>query len=380
MGIKEKAFDIPVAFIVYKRLDVTKESFEAIRKLQPAKLYIISDGPKDLKDKKLVEDVRRYIDSHIDWDCRVYRNYAPKNMGLRYRMPSGMAWVFEKEDMAIFIEDDIKASQSFFYYCRDMLEHYKNDERIAMISGNNLYPDAKCFETEDICFSYFSTIWGWATWKRAWKLYDVNIRRWPELKKKKKFKKFMTANTWKFFSIVFDDLQYHWYRTWGYQWDFMMWANEKLGIVPKVNLVKNIGMGDSMAEHPDDKQEKIDQVSGVKLRELTKPFRFPGSVKRDKEYDRLFQDGFFTEKIGLFKQIKYAIRASKYEKAYSIIKEMEKDDEYFNKVLQDKYKLDKDELKLNPGDRYKLITPKEMCKSAAKYKKYSKRKKSLRIL
>ena len=168
MGMNDNSFDVPVVMIVYKRLDVTKEAFEPIRKLRPKKLYIISDGPREHKDKKAVEEVRNYLDSHIDWDCKVHRNYAEKNMGLRYRMPSGMAWVFEKEDRAIFIEDDIKADQSFFYFCRDMLEHYEKDERIGMISGNNLYPEAKIFKTEDICFSSFATIWGWATWKRAW--------------------------------------------------------------------------------------------------------------------------------------------------------------------------------------------------------------------
>ena len=243
-------FDVPVAFIVYKRLDVTKESFEAIRDLKPGKLYIISDGPKNSSDKKLVDEVRDYIDSHIDWDCSVHRDYAEKNMGLRYRMPSGMSWVFENEDRAIFIEDDIKASRNFFYFCRDMLDHYENDERVGMISGSNVYPGVGTFKDDDIRFSDFASIWGWATWKRAWKLYDVNIRKWPEIKRQNLLNSFMTPNTRRFFSIVFDDLQYHWYRTWGYQWNFMMWSNGKLGIVPKYNLIKNIGMGNEMAEHP----------------------------------------------------------------------------------------------------------------------------------
>ena len=116
MGIKEDGFDIPVAMIVYKRLDVTKISFQAIRKVRPKKLYIISDGPRDLKDKKAVEEVRQYLDSHIDWKCDVHRDYAKKNLGLRYRMPSGMAWVFEKEDCAIFVEDDIKAGVEFLSF------------------------------------------------------------------------------------------------------------------------------------------------------------------------------------------------------------------------------------------------------------------------
>ena len=375
MGMTETAFDVPVVMIVYKRLDVTEKSFAPIRELKPQKLYIISDGPRKPEEAEAVEAVRSYIDSHIDWPCEVHRDYAEKNMGLRYRMPSGMAWVFENEDRAIFIEDDIEATQNFFYFCRDMLKHYENDERIAMITGSNLYPEDPSFNGEDICFSAYATIWGWATWKRAFKLYDVNIRRWPELKKKQSFRNVMTDRTWNFFSVVFDDLQYHWYRTWGYQWDFLLWANEKLGIVPKYNLISNIGMGNEQGEHPGDTAEKVDYISSVKKKELALPIRYPAEVKRNEAYDRIFQDGFFTEKIGLLKRIKYSIRASCYEKAYAQIKEMEKDEEYFSSVLEDKYKLSEEEQKLNPGDRYRLISPRDMRESARAYRRYKRSKK-----
>ena len=361
--------------IVYKRPDVTKRSFAAIRELKPAKLYIICDGPRSEKDAPAVQEVRDYIDSHIDWDCEVHRDYAEKNLGLRYRMPTGMAWVFENEDRAIFVEDDIEASQNFFYFCRDMLNAYENDERIGMITGSNLYPEDPSFGDGDICFSSFATIWGWATWKRAWQLYDVNIRRWPELKRQKKFKSFMTDHTWDFFSIVFDDLQYHWYRTWGYQWNFCMWANDKLGIVPRYNLISNIGMGDEQGEHPADTKEKVDYVSGVEKKELPLPIRYPEKVERNEAYDLKFQTCFFTEKIGLAKKIKYGIRAAVYEKAYRTIKEMERDDEYFDHVLEDKYKLNEEERKRNPGDRYRLTDPASMRESAKKYESYRRGKK-----
>jgi hypothetical protein len=372
MGVKQP-LDVPVAMIVYKRLDKTKQSFAAVRSVAPKKLYIIADGPKDAEDKKQVQAVREFIDSHIDWDCKVYRDYAPVNMGARYRMPSGMAWVFKKEDRAIFIEDDIKASPNFFYFCRDMLEHYKNDKRVAMISGCNLYPGDESFGKDDISFSSFALTWGWATWRRAWQDYDVNIRNWPQLKRKNVLRKVMSADTRRFFTVVFDDLQYHWYKIWDYQWYLMMWSNDRLGIVPKYNLVNNIGMGDEAGEHPGDTQDKVDHISNVPMKVLNLPIEYPSWIKRNKAYDKMFEKKFYTEKIGIFKRIKYAIRAAHYEKVYSVIKQMEADDEYFNKKLQDKYKLSPQEVALNNGDKYRLITPKEMIKSANKYKAYKKK-------
>ena len=366
-------FDVPVVMIVYKRLDLTERSFAPIRELKPAKLYIISDGPRDRKEAQQVKAVREYLEKNIDWPCEVHKNYAEKNMGLRYRMPSGMAWVFETEESAIFIEDDIEASQSFFLFCREMLEHYKDEERIAMISGTNLYPGEESFGKDDICFSAFATIWGWATWKRAWKNYDVNIRRWPELKKEMKLRRILNKNSYKFFSIVFDDLQYHWYRTWGYQWNFMVWADNLLGIVPKYDLVNNIGMGDERGEHPGDTAEKVSEVSEVERGEMEFPIKYPKKIIRNKRYDRMFQQRFYTEKTGPLKELKYRLRAALYEKAYAVIKEMEKDDEYFDNVLPDKYKLDEEGLKLNPGDRYSLVSPKEMRRTAAAYRRYRRK-------
>ena len=129
-----ETYDVPVALIVYKRVDLTKKVFAAIREVRPAELYIISDGPKGRDDADAVRCVREYLDSHIDWPCNIHRDYAEKNLGPRYRMPSGMKWVFENVDRAVFIEDDIEAGPDFFWFCREMLERYKDDQRVMMIS------------------------------------------------------------------------------------------------------------------------------------------------------------------------------------------------------------------------------------------------------
>lgn len=364
-----KQFDIPVVMIVFKRLDLTKRVFESIRQLKPLKLYIIADGPRNDEEKKEVQAVREYLDKNIDWACEVHRNYAEHNLGLRYRMPSGTNWVFETEEKAIFIEDDILASQDFFWFCKQMLEEYEKDERIMMVSGTNLYAGSDTFGDGDIIFSNFSTIWGWATWKRAWEKYDVNIRKWPQVRKEKILKDILSKKGYRFYKTVFNDLQFHWYRTWDYQWEFTKFANRGLGIIPKCNLINNLGMGNENAEHRNDLPEKIDFVSGVQITSLRLPVQIPSDVVVNKEYDEMFQN-HFVPSISTGVYLKNNIRAFFYNKFLRTIKKMEKDTFYFKNILPEKYKLTEEEQSLNIGDFYKYISAKEFRKSAIAYPLY----------
>lgn len=359
-------FDIPIVMIVYKRLDLTKQVFARIREVRPKELYIIADGPRNESDTEAVSSVREYLDSHIDWECNIHRNYASENYGLRYRMPSGTDWVFETADKAIFLEDDVYPTLSFFTFCREMLVKYEKDEEIMMISGTNLYAGDSSFGDYDITFSYFASIWGWATWKRAWKKYDVNIRRWPQLRKSGAIKDIFTKKSYRFFETVFNDLQYHWYRTWDYQWEFAKFTNHGLGIVPRVNMIRNLGMGDPNGEHAADSQEKIEFVTGVEVQELTMPIRCPEKIERNTEYDIMYQKGAIP-KVSAMTYWKNNFRANIYENFYRLIKKMEQDEYYFENILPEEYKLSQREMQLNPGDRFALRDAKSFRKVAMAY-------------
>ncbi len=240
----------PVVFIIFNRPDKVKAVFERIRMAKPQKLFIIADGPR----KNIATDIEkcklcRKIVENIDWDCNVYRNYSDKNLGCGIRPASGLDWVFSQVEEAIILEDDCLPDISFFYFCQELLEKYKNDERIISISGNNFQDYTVC--KESYYFSYFTLTCGWATWKRVWDKYDYNMALWPEFKKRKyiynlfKNKKFAKS----VFVDVFDDVYSKKITSvWDYQFSFLSFCNHGLNIVPKVNLVKNIGF-DEYATH-----------------------------------------------------------------------------------------------------------------------------------
>ena len=194
-------FDIAIAFFTFNRIEPVKRVFEVIREAKPNRLYLISDGPrahKEGEDKK-VAAVRSYIESNIDWDCQVFKNYSSENLSCGKRLSSGISWVFESEERAIFLEDDILPDVSFFRYCEEMLEHHKNDDNIFLISGNN--PIDNLYDIkEDYTYTKIPFIWGWATWKHSWEKFQFDITDWPEVKKSGIFKRKFPLNAYIFYS------------------------------------------------------------------------------------------------------------------------------------------------------------------------------------
>ena len=160
---------VAVIYIVYNRPNLTKITFKAIQKYKPKKLFIVCDGPKNVFDKTKVEAVQKLV-NNIDWKCDVYKNYSKINLGCKKRVVSGINWAFNFIDCAIILEDDCLASGSFFKFCETALRVFYNKNEVMHISGSHLL-DKKM----NPFFSKYPYIWGWATWKRAWKNYSIDV-------------------------------------------------------------------------------------------------------------------------------------------------------------------------------------------------------------
>ena len=253
-----------VALIIFNRPDTTERVFLEIAKVRPPKLLVIADGPRSdrLGERERCNAARAIID-RVDWPCDVLTNYSEVNLGCKDRVSSGIDWVFSQVEEAIILEDDCLPNVSFFQFCEEMLDRHRHDERIGMISGTN-FLDNSIEIDESYYFSKYMTIWGWATWRRAWKSYDVNIEFWPKLRSDR----FLDSR------IILKTEREYWYRvfervydgiidTWDYQWVLSNWAQSRLSVVPHVNLISNIGFRAdathtaSLSIHSDIKNEQI---------------------------------------------------------------------------------------------------------------------------
>ena len=232
----------PVAFIIFNRPDTTERVFSEIAKAKPPKLLIVADGPRPDRlgeaEKCLAT---RAIVERVDWRCEVLTNYSDVNLGCKNRVASGLDWVFEQVPEAIILEDDCVPDPDFFRYCEIMLMQYRTDTRIMMICGTNYLqclPDL----TESYFFTNYYPVWGWATWKRAWKHYDIDIKAWDFLKKKRQLQ-WIFGNTKipSYYENMFELIP-NGFDTWDIQWWFACLFQHGLAIVPKGNLISNIGV------------------------------------------------------------------------------------------------------------------------------------------
>jgi hypothetical protein len=235
------SFDTPVAFFLFNRPLATARVFSRIAELRPSRLFLIADGPRNEEESYVCEATRNVV-SEIDWDCDVQTNFSEVNLGCKRRMSSGIDWVFSQTEQAILLEDDCLPDASFFPYCRELLERYADDERVMTISGDNMQ-----FGIRHTPYSYYFSavqhIWGWATWRRAWRKYDVQMRRWPEVAETNFTGDMVPPNAAAYLKKKMAETYAGKIDTWDYQWTFACWLNRAFCILPAVNLISNIGFG-----------------------------------------------------------------------------------------------------------------------------------------
>lgn len=234
----------PIAFLVFNRPQTTQQVFAEIAKARPSKLLIVADGPRPTHpdDADKCAQVRKIVTA-VDWECEVLINFADVNIGLRKRISSGLDWIFEQVEEAIVLEDDCLPDPTFFQFCDELLDKYRHDERVMSISGTN-FQRGLPRTGASYYFSHYLHVWGWASWRRAWQHYDVDMSIWPDVRDGGWLEDILN-DPWaeRYWAKLFQRTFVNEINTWDYQWTFSCWVQGGLNIVPGENLVSNIGFG-----------------------------------------------------------------------------------------------------------------------------------------
>jgi hypothetical protein len=269
-------FDTPIALFIYKRPEETQKVFAEIAKIKPKTLLVVADGPKSDGESAACEAARA-ITEQIDWDCDVMRQYAAQNQGCRSRMASGIGWVFEQVEEAIILEDDCVPQPSFFRFCSELLLKYRSDPQVGAILGTAFVPPHSEPSVDYVFSRYFTTAWGWASWRRAWQHYDAAMTSWPARKESN-----WLSTIWQhpdlvaYWTSLLDRTYSGEIDTWDYQWFFSSWSASLLNIIPTTNLISNIGFG-STATHA----KSTDRFAYLDTHPLNFPLRHPARVEHD---------------------------------------------------------------------------------------------------
>jgi hypothetical protein len=292
----------PVALIIFNRPEETGRVFAAIRESRPERLFIIADGPRNEAEKGLCDAARGIVDA-VDWPCRVEKNYAEKNMGCRERIISGLNWVFERVDHAIILEDDCLPHQTFFPFCENLLRRYADDEQVMTIAGVCLFQKKI---RSSIKGSYFATLipqtTGWATWRRAWRQYDPDMRQWPQLRDSQALAPiFQNSAGYERFEKVWDDYYYKHpgvKDSWDGAWAFTCVSHGAVCLNPTVNLISNIGFN----ERGTHTRETTDQAN-MPLYPMHFPLVHPKELIINRKVDALF----YRYSIGIDRKWRYRL-------------------------------------------------------------------------
>lgn len=276
----------PVLFLIFNRPDTTKKVFEAIRQARPTRLYVAADGarPSRAREAALCQETRAIVQM-VDWPCEVKTLFRDRNLGCKVAVSEAISWFFQHETQGIVLEDDCLPAPSFFTFCDTMLERYADDDRIGQISGSSFFADeANLDGLESYIYSRYGSIWGWASWRRAWLNYDRDLADWEHMKDPMRLAAaFPDARERRYKLALGDRLHTGEIDTWDYQWGFAKAYQNQLSIVPTRNLILNIGFG-ADATHTTRKDSKAPK----KLQDLEFPLIAPRYPIPNGHYDAIF--------------------------------------------------------------------------------------------
>ena len=292
----------PVLFLIFNRPEITKQVFSAIQQAKPPRLYVAGDGPRS----KCTEDeenckLARSIATNVDWDCEVKTLFRDHNLGCRLAVSQAIYWFFEQEPEGIILEDDCLPSQSFFWFCQEMLEYFRNDKAVGVICGfysNELEykPSASFF------FSRYLRVWGWAGWRRSNEGYDSNINLLIE--KQNTWKKDIFSRTdiflKRYWQDMFEEVGSGKIDTWDIQLQYLLWQKKQQVIVSSKNLVQNIGW--AQGAHTLTKDHNHELATS----EINFPLTTPDMTERDTRADQVIEK--ISYQITIFSFLKKLLR------------------------------------------------------------------------
>lgn len=271
----------PVALFIFNRPDLTQIAFDAIAQVRPRQLLVIADGPRSSEEAQRCQQARA-ICARADWPCELLTNFSETNLGCKERVASGLDWVFSQTDEAIIIEDDCLPDPSFFRFSEQLLERYRDDERVMHINGCNFLSGNVSIEDSYYFSRYTFGGYGWASWRRAWRHFDKDMKSWPEFKRSGRLALFESVAEQDYWRGILDRTHAGEIDTWDFQWFYAVWSQGGLSIVPCVNLVSNLGFRPD-ATHTNTSYER-QSLANVPRKSID-GLRHPRLVVRHREAD-----------------------------------------------------------------------------------------------
>ncbi|WP_165154731.1 hypothetical protein [Parabacteroides sp. ZJ-118] len=307
--------DTPVLLITFNRPDYTVRMLDALKRCKVSNLYVFKDGPRpnSQSDKDASKEIENLVNA-IDWDCNVNKLFLNNNLGCGYGPYTAISWAFGLVDELIILEDDCIPTEAFFLFCAEMLHKYRENKNVRHISGRSHLTGHKCFEKADYIFTQYAPTWGWATWKRTWDGFDMQMRELKNFFETGGYSnQFASEEEVKFFNkrykntIADTSMVFH---VWDFQYGLHSRANNSLAIVPAKNLIQYIGVEGT---HPATEESSYVTLT---VDEGFKANRHPSKIEIDLRYERDHFKSFVSPNVNFLQKIKLIVlqRLQRYKK------------------------------------------------------------------
>lgn len=285
--MSSESYQTPILLLVFNRPDFVLKQIAHLRAIKPQYLYVSGDGPRPHKsaDSKDCQAVQAAFKT-IDWPCELHTHFNASNQGCKIGVSEGINWFFSQVEAGIILEDDCFADLTFFSFASELLARYQHDPQIMHISGAHFLQSPQI--KDSYFFSQLPHCWGWATWKRAWKHYELNMESWPDGGQELVQKQFSKNRTRRYWHTIFTQMYQQKIDTWDYQWIYSIWKNYGLSITPAHNLVTNIGF-DARATHT---TFAFSPLAFKPIKPLSWPLQHPHAIAVREDLDEQTQAGF----------------------------------------------------------------------------------------
>lgn len=282
-------FATPILLIGYRRSLTTRQVIDSLRTIQPKLLFfaVNAPNPDSPEDEVLCADVKK-LAAEIDWECSIESLFRKEHLSAKESITTAISWFFQHVDKGIILEDDCVCDPSFFHLAEDLLIRYEADSRVMQIGATNFGPEPK--SNDSYSYSGYAYIWGWATWKRAWAQMDLSLESFDEYMVKEVLsKRFSRLSDRSYWYQLFKYLKSGNLDTWDGQWNLTIFRSNGLCIVPRVNLVKNVGFG----AHSTNTTSEADAFANLLSSSLSFPLSHPIGMVIDHEADKWVSDNVF---------------------------------------------------------------------------------------
>lgn len=238
----------PIVLFAYNRPEHVGMTLESLRDnfyASASDLFVYCDGPKANSSENQINNVKRVreVVRKEKWCRTVTIIESDSNKGLAQSIITGVTDIVKRYGKIIVVEDDVLLSRYFLQFMNDALEAFKEDSKVCAIGSWNYFCEPE--KLKNNFFLRYPDSIGWATFDRAWSLFEKDATNaFQKLESKGLLKRLNGGGSVTYFGNMLRDQMNNKIDSWAIRWTATAIIHNMMCFYPRNTLSKHIGFGD----------------------------------------------------------------------------------------------------------------------------------------